>query len=66
MALRDSTNSLKMHANCPYCREGSFLLLSWERVCGLYQILKKVYDLQTKNSNVGEHLSHPLTYTEEN
>lgn len=31
-----------------------------ERAYGLHQILEKVCDPQTKNPNLGEHLSHPL------
>lgn len=35
--------------------------LSWEKVLGLHQILKKPRD-QAGNPNLGEHLSHPLDF----
>lgn len=34
----------KCMQNCAYCREDSPLHLSWERVHGLHQILRTVYD----------------------
>lgn len=59
MGLRDSTNTLKTRAKWCSLQRGILSLLG-ERAYGLHQILKKVCDPQTKNPNLGEHLSHPL------